>query len=220
MAAHAPFPIDPVISLRVVSVNVGAIRTVRWRGEDVQTGIWKYPVTGRPVVVRGVNLAGDDQADRTVHGGPDKAVYAYAAEDYQYWRDEGMEVETAMFGENLTVQGIDLRSALVGERWRVGTTVLEVAQPRLPCYKLGIRMGDQRFMRRFLDSGRLGAYFRIIEEGEVSAGDLIHVVFPPEHHVTLRSMSEALEDRATAPALLAAGRALPGMWRRMAEGVA
>jgi MOSC domain-containing protein YiiM len=201
----------------LVSVNVGAVRTVEWRGDFVETAIWKYPVAGA-VAVRGVNLIGDDQADRTVHGGRDKALYAYAEEDYEYWREEGLAIEPAMFGDNLTVRGVDLRSVLVGERWRVGSALLEVAQPRLPCYKLGIRMGNPRFLRSFLVSGRLGAYFRIIEEGEVSAGDAIDVVVRPEHHVTLGAMAEALEDRSKAPGLLAAGTALPGSWRRMGEG--
>jgi len=203
--------------LDVVSVNVGAVRTIEWRGDIVETAIWKYPVAGR-VAVRGVNLAGDDQADRTVHGGRDKAVYAYAGEDYEYWREQGLAIEPAMFGDNLTVRGTNLRSAFVGERWRVGSALLEVAQPRLPCYKLGIRMGDPRFLRRFLVAGRLGAYFRIIEEGEVSTGDAIDVVSRPAHRVTLGAMAEALEDRTKAPALLAAGTALPASWRRMGEG--
>src|SRR3954468_8810304 len=117
---------------RVLSVNVGPTREVEWRGELVSTAIWKAPVQGC-VALRGVNFAGDDQADRSVHGGPDKAVYAYAREDYDYWRmHEGLNVEPALFGENLTVEGIDLSSALVGERWVVGSTVLEVAQIRLP----------------------------------------------------------------------------------------
>ncbi len=173
---------------------------------------------GRAVSLRGVNLDGDDQADRSVHGGPDKAVYAYAIEDYQYWSaEEGVETHAALFGENLTVQGLDLTSALVGERWRVGTTVIEVAQPRLPCFKLGIRMDDARFPKRFLSVGRLGAYFRVVQEGKVRADDLVSVIFRPDHGVTLGSMAEALEDRGKAAALLAAPK-LPEFWRRIAAG--
>src|SRR4051812_40165888 len=150
---------------RVISVNVGAIRQVEWRGRLVTTGIWKYPVEGR-VGVRGVNVDGDDQADRTVHGGPDKAVYAYSREDYDFWQEvEGVETSPGLFGENLTVEGLDLSAALVGERWRVGSTLLEVAQPRLPCFKLGIRLGDPRFPKRFKVASRMGAYPRIIEAG-------------------------------------------------------
>src|SRR3954452_11380866 len=116
---------------RILTVNVGSPRDVRVGDRTIRTAIWKEPVTGR-VTLRGVNLAGDDQADRSVHGGPDKAVYAYAREDYEYWRtQEGLDVEPALFGENLTVEGIDLSAALIGERWSVGSTVLEVAQIRL-----------------------------------------------------------------------------------------
>ncbi|MGI8509586.1 MAG: MOSC domain-containing protein [Gemmatimonadaceae bacterium] len=203
---------------RVLSVNVGAVRDIEWRGKQVRTGIWKYPVGERAIALRGVNFEGDDQADRTVHGGVDKAVYAYAVEDYRYWSEhEGIETSPGLFGENLTVQGLDLRSALVGERWTIGTAVIEIAQPRLPCFKLGIRMGDALFPKRFLAVNRLGAYLRIVEEGEARAGDAVRVSFRPDHGVTLRSMAEALQDRGKAAALLAAPR-LPEFWRRIAAG--
>src|SRR4029079_17647984 len=130
----------------VVSVNVGLPRTVEWFGRQVTTAIWKEPVADA-VAVRGVNLAGDDQADRRVHGGVDKAVYAYATEDYEWWAKQlGTALAPGTFGENLTVAGVHLGSRVVGEQWRVGTARLEVAQPRLPCFKLGIRMGDASFV--------------------------------------------------------------------------
>jgi MOSC domain-containing protein YiiM len=201
---------------RVLSVNVGPARDVEWRGEVVSTAIWKSPVSGR-VALRGVNLAGDDQADRTVHGGPDKAVYAYAREDYDFWRaSEGVDVEPALFGENLTVEGIDLGNALVGERWSVGATVLEVAQIRLPCFKLGIRLGDPRFPQRFQRVGRMGAYLRVVQEGDVGAGDAIDVVFRPTHGISLTTMLEALDDDDQARRLPRAGY-LPTFWQRVAE---
>jgi MOSC domain-containing protein YiiM len=209
---------EPEPAPRVVSVNVGSIREVAWHGTIVRTGIWKMPIGDRAVPVRGVNLAGDDQADRRVHGGSDKAVYAYAEEDYRYWSDEeGVRTQPGLFGENLTVRGLELRNAVVGERWRIGTTLLEVAQPRLPCFKLGIRMDDPDFPRRFLAAARLGAYFRIIEEGELRAGDAIGVVDRPDHGITLGHMVEAMRDRARAAALLRAPR-LPDFWRRLASG--
>jgi len=159
----------------------------------VRTAIWKYPVGGRAVRLRGVNLDGDDQADRTVHGGPDKAVYAYAEEDYRYWADhQGIATSPGLFGENLTVQGLDLRSAMVGEQWRVGTALLEVAQPRLPCSKLGVRLADPRFPKRFLSVGRFGAYLRVLEEGEVRVGDAIRVLRRPDCAVSLQAMAKAL----------------------------
>jgi MOSC domain-containing protein YiiM len=209
---------EPEPAPRVVSVNVGSIREVAWHGTIVRTGIWKMPIGDRAVPVRGVNLAGDDQADRRVHGGSDKAVYAYAEEDYRYWADEeGVRTQPGLFGENLTVRGLELRNAVVGERWRIGTTLLEVAQPRLPCFKLGIRMDDPDFPRRFLAAARLGAYFRIIEEGELRAGDAIGVVDRPDHGITLGHMVEAMRDRGRAAALLRAPR-LPDFWRRLASG--
>jgi MOSC domain-containing protein YiiM len=209
---------EPEPAPRVVSVNVGSIREVAWHGTIVRTGIWKTPIGDRAVPVRGVNLVGDDQADRRVHGGADKAVYAYAEEDYRYWADEeGVRTQPGLFGENLTVRGLELRNAVVGERWRIGTTLLEVAQPRLPCFKLGIRMDDPDFPRRFLAAARLGAYFRIIEEGELRAGDAIDVVDRPDHGITLRHMVEAMRDRGRAAGLLRAPR-LPDFWRRLASG--
>jgi MOSC domain-containing protein YiiM len=203
--------------MRIISVNVGAVQEVEWRGEIVSTAIWKQPVDGR-VAIRGVNLDGDDQADREVHGGPHKAVYAYAREDYDAWRDRhGVATAPGLFGENLTVEGVDLAHALVGERWQVGSAILEVAQPRLPCFKLGIRMNDPRFPKRFQAEGRMGAYFRIVREGDVGAGDAIAVVLRPEHDVTLARMVEALHDPVAA-ASLARVPDLPSFWRRFAAG--
>ena len=199
---------------RVVSLNVGTVREVEWRGELVRTAIWKTPVAGR-VALRGVNFAGDDQADRRVHGGSDKAVYAYAREDYDFWRDQGMDTSDGLFGENLTVEGIDLTSALVGERWSVGSVVLEVAQPRMPCFKLGIRVGDQHFLRRFLAARRPGAYLRVIREGDVGAGDLLRVESRPDHGVTLGFMVDALQDSEKAGALQHISP-LPVFWQRVA----
>lgn len=211
---------DPTLAPtpRVTSVNVGAVREVEWRGDVVTTAIWKHPVAGR-VALRGVNFAGDDQADRTVHGGPDKAVYAYAREDYDHWRTaENVDTQPALFGENLTTEGMDLAAALVGERWRVGTTILEVAQIRLPCFKLGIRLGDPRFPRRFQAVGRMGAYLRVVQEGDVGADDPIEVMQRPEHGITLHTMLLALHDDDHARSLARAGY-LPAFWRRVA-GVA
>ena len=132
----------------LVSVNVGRPRSVEWRGRSVTTAIWKAPVAGA-VAIRGVNLLGDDQADRRVHGGPDKAVYAYAVEDYEWWAATAGPLGPGTFGENLTTRGIALGDCAIGDRWHVGGAVLEVAQPREPCFKLGIRMGDDGFPERF-----------------------------------------------------------------------
>ena len=196
----------------VRSVNVGAIREVAWHDEVVRTGIWKSPVEG-PVAIRGVNLDGDAQADLTVHGGRDKAVYAYAVEDYAWFGErETFPAHDGVFGENLTTRGLDLSGAVVGERWRVGTALLEVAQPRLPCYKLGIRVGDAKFLKRFQAALRPGAYLRIVEEGVVQAGDTVHVISRPDHGVTMTMMMEAVTDREKARAIQRAPW-LPERWR-------
>ena len=162
---------------RVLSVNVGQPREVPWRGETVSTAIFKEPVTGR-VHVAGVNLDGDRQADLTVHGGPDKAVYVYPAEHYPAWEQElGRSLPWGAFGENLTVEGLPLEDGIcIGDRLRVGTAELVVVQPRLPCFKLGIRFNDPGMLRRFLVSGRTGYYLRIHAEGDVAAGDAIELV--------------------------------------------
>ena len=177
---------------RVESANVGEPRPVEVDGHIVWTAIWKSPVEER-VGLRGVNLRGDDQADRTVHGGPDKAVYAYAAEDTEWWEAQlGSRLGAGAFGENLTVRGLPVSEAVIGERWTVGSTVLEVAQPRLPCFKLGLRMGDPRFLKRFAAAGRPGAYLRVIHEGDIGSGDRIDVLSRPEHAVTSALVSRAL----------------------------
>jgi MOSC domain-containing protein YiiM len=156
------------------------------------SAIGKAPVSG-PVRVAGVNLEGDDQADRRVHGGPDKAVYAYAAEDTAWWAAElGRELGPGMFGENLTVEGVDVTGAVIGERWRIGTVELQVSQPRLPCVKLGLRFGDPRMVKRFAEAGRPGAYLRILTEGELEAGDEIALSDRPEHGVTIGQVSHAI----------------------------
>jgi MOSC domain-containing protein YiiM len=176
----------------VEAVNVGVPRPVQLDGHTVWTAIWKRPVEGR-VPLRGVNLRGDDQADRTVHGGPDKAVYAYGAEDTEWWEAElGRPLGPGAFGENLTTRGLPVSEAVIGERWAVGSTLLEVAQPRLPCFKLGLRMGDPRFLKRFAAAARPGAYLRVVREGDLGAGDAIEVVSRPAHGVTSALVSRAL----------------------------
>jgi MOSC domain-containing protein YiiM len=173
----------------VLSVNVSAIRTVEYHGAIVTTGILKSPVEGR-IRLEGVNLHGDDQADRENHGGPIRAVYAYANEDYLWWQETlGRTLSPGKFGENLTLAGVDVSGALVGERWRVGTALLEVTSPRVPCYKLGMAMEDARFIRTFAHALRPGAYLGIVEEGDVGAGDSVSVTWRPDHNLTLETMS-------------------------------
>jgi MOSC domain-containing protein YiiM len=193
---------------RVLSVNVGLARTVVWRGKSITTGIFKLPVD-HAVALTPVNLDGDEQADVSVHGGPDKAVYAYADEDYAWWvKQLGRDLPPGTFGENLTMQGVAVSEALIGEQWRVGTAVLEVAQPRLPCYKLGMKMDDPGFVRAFSHGRRPGAYLRVVEQGTVGPGDAAQVLRRPHHGVTVRDVAEIREfDQGRAAELLH----LPGL---------
>jgi MOSC domain-containing protein YiiM len=197
------------------SVNVGEPRTVTWQGREVTSGIWKEPVDG-PVRVEGVNLVGDGQADRRVHGGPDKAVYAYAVEDYEWWAGSLGPLAPATFGENLTTQGIDLAASHIGDRWHVGTAVLEVAAPRWPCFKLGMRMGDEHFPGRFSDAGRSGLYLRIVEPGTVEAGDEVTVVPTSRPAVAIGSFtSEDVDDDVLRA--IAGDERVPENWRDWAR---
>ena len=203
--------------MHVEAVNVGEIRSVELEGRTITTAIWKYPVSGR-VAVRGVNVDGDDQGDRDLHGGPDKAIYVYSLDDTDWWEAQlGRELGPGAFGENLSTRGIDLREARIGDRWAVGSTMLEVRQPRVPCFKLGLRMGDRLFPKRFARAERPGLYLAILEDGEIGAGDGIDVVERPDHTVTIALANRAfLHDRALLPELLAAP-ALPLQWRGWIE---
>jgi MOSC domain-containing protein YiiM len=204
--------------MKVVSVNVGLPREVPWNGGRVMTGIFKEPISDS-VAVRRLNLDGDRQADLTVHGGEYKAVYAYPAEHYPKWRTEMPELEFPLgaFGENLTVEGMDEGTLHIGDRIRVGTAVLVVTQPRMPCYKLGIRFQRDDMIKRFLASGRSGFYFSVEEEGEVSAGSEIEVLSRDPHKVRVadiqllylhQNKDATLLDRAVKV------EALPDSWRK------
>jgi MOSC domain-containing protein YiiM len=204
---------------RLISVNVGRPRTFELKDKTHSSSIWKSPVSGR-VAVRGVNVDGDEQADLKVHGGPDKAVYSYAEEDYRWWSNQlGEKIGPGTFGDNLTTSGIDLNGALIGERWRVGTTVLEVAQPRLPCFKLGVRMEDPGFPRKFSDARRWGAYLRIIEDGEVGAGDTVEVFERPDHHVTVDLIASTYYGEHSRAREILAAPQLPNGWREWAQDI-
>ena len=196
---------------QLISVNVGRPQqvAVSRRGRPVMSAITKAPVAGR-VAVRGVNLAGDDQADRSVHGGPDKAIYAYGAEDTAWWAARlDASFGPGAFGENLTTSGVDVSGAVIGECWRVGSAELEVCQPRQPCYKLGIAFGDPRMVRRFAKAGRPGAYLRIVREGEVGAGDPVQIAARPNHGITIAMVARAIVCDRALGAFVAAAPALP-----------
>jgi MOSC domain-containing protein YiiM len=213
MAVEAQETLDA----RVLSVNVGGPRTVETAGRTVTTAIWKTPVAGR-LRAHGVNLEGDVQVDRQNHGGPHKAVYAYAVEDLAYWAQHlGRPLGPGSFGENLTTCGIDPNTALIGERWAVGSTILEVSEPRSPCYRLGLRHADPTLVRAFVAAQRPGAYLRIIEPGDIGAGDPIRVIWRPDHDVTIRlAFCAWLVDRSLVPRLRQAPQLSPA-WQRWLE---
>jgi MOSC domain-containing protein YiiM len=198
------------VAARVSSVNVGRPQPLTSRRGAVWSAIGKTPVPGR-VRVEGVNVAGDDQADRRVHGGPDKAVYAYASEDTAWWAGQlgRDDLGAGAFGENLTLEGVDVTHARIGERWRIGTVELEVCQPRLPCAKLGLRFRDPLMVRRFAEAARPGAYLRILAEGELGAGDAVELLSRPDHDVTIALVSRSILLDETLLARAAAAPQLP-----------
>ena len=207
--------------MKLISVNVGLPREVAWHGVQVTTGIFKEPVLGR-VMLRKLNLDGDRQADLSVHGGEHKAVYAYPIEHHEYWRSElpGVVLPFGMFGENFTVEGLTEAQVNVGDRFRVGDAELVVTQPRLPCYKLGIKFGRDDMVKRFLASGRTGVYFSVAREGTVIAGDEISLIAKSEGNLTVPDITRLYVSKNYGPADLELLRyasqyeAVPESWRR------
>jgi MOSC domain-containing protein YiiM len=159
---------------KILSVNVSLPKEVDFEGQKVTTGIFKEPIEGR-VMLRTLNLDGDKQADLTVHGGPDKAVYTYPIEHYEFWHKvySKMEMPNGMFGENLTTEGLMEAGVNVGDVFKIGSSKVIATQPRMPCYKLGVKFRRMDVLKKFLASGRSGIYFKVLEEGEVGAGDPI-----------------------------------------------
>ena len=176
--------------MKLISLNVGLPRIVESNGEPVTTGIFKEPVQG-PVKLRRLNLDGDRQADLTVHGGISKAVYGYPVEHYEFWKRElpEMELPYGMFGENFTTEGLLEETLNVGDRFRVGETELMVTEPRMPCYKLGIKFGRTDIIRRFLQSRRTGFYFAVVKEGEVQAGDEFELLSRDANAITIADIT-------------------------------
>lgn len=205
---------------RIESINVGRPRLIMINGQPVKTAIYKSPVEG-PVHAGPEGLEPDRQADLSVHGGIDKAVYAYSVDDYLWWGEQlGRELTPGEFGENLTVAGIDLASTRIGERWHAGEALLEVSEPRQPCSKLGAKMGDPRFIKRFAKAMRHGAYLRVIEAGPLERGDPIEVIDRPDHDVTIELLGRIVfEDRSLAARALQAPALSPG-WREWATELA
>jgi len=176
--------------MKMVSVNVGLPREVSWQGKLVTTGIFKKPVS-RPMIMRTLNLDGDGQADLTVHGGASKAVYAYPSEHYDYWRAElpGVDLPWGMFGENFTTGGLIEEAVYIGDKFRIGETEVMVTEPRMPCYKLGIKFGRADIIKRFLASRRTGFYFAVVREGMVGAGDAVELIGREQHEMSIADIT-------------------------------
>jgi len=203
--------------MKIVSVNIGLPRQISWQGTRVLTGIFKDPSQGS-VVVRTLNLDGDRQADLTVHGGAEKAVYGYPAEHYGYWRRELPQEEFVWgkFGENLTTEGILEDELCIGDRLRAGSAILVATQPRMPCYKLALKFGREDMIKRFLRSRRSGFYFSVAEEGEVSAGSPIEIISRDSGRVSVADISRLFLSKESDRELLQRALqvdALPVSWK-------
>lgn len=203
--------------MKILSLNVAHPRLVQYEGATVSTGIFKKPVSG-PVRLRTLNLDGDRQADLTVHGGPNKAVYGYPSEHYPDWRRElpGVDLPWGMFGENFTTTGLAEDDLHIGDRLQVGSSILMVRQPRTPCYKLAIKFQRDDMLDRFLDSGRSGFYFSVEQEGSVAAGDAFELLSREQDGITISEMNRVLVRDRYNPDLLRKAintPALPEHWR-------
>jgi MOSC domain-containing protein YiiM len=206
--------------MKLLSLNTGLPREVTWHGRPVTTGIYKQPVAGR-IALRKLNLDGDRQADLTVHGGEFKAVYCYPSVHYDYWKKElpGRQLTLAMFGENFTTEGLLEDSVHLGDTFSIGSAEVVVTQPRLPCYKLGIRFNSDDMVRRFLASGRTGFYFAVTREGQVAAGDPIKLIDRDPNAVTVSEITRLYIAKSYSDGDLASLRralkveALPASWK-------
>ena len=203
--------------MKVVSLNVAVPRTVVWKGHEVRTGIFKEPVEG-PVMMRRLNLDGDRQADLTVHGGPDKAVYAYPSEHYPVWKSElpGMVLPWGMFGENLTTEGLSEQEIHIGDKFRIGEAIVMATQPRTPCYKLALKFQRDDMLKRMLTNGRSGFYFAVVEQGVVQAGDAIERIHEDREGISVAEINALYRDGGKDANLLRRAanlEALPKNWR-------
>ena len=202
--------------MKLLSVNVGLPREIEWKGKIVRTSIFKAPASGR-IRVSTLNVEGDQQSDLTVHGGPDKAVYAYPSEHFPFWREEfpGMDLPWGVFGENFTTDGL-FEDTHIGDRFRVGSAEFVVTQPPMPCFKLGIRFNRPDMVKRFLQSGRTGFYFAVRKEGEVAAGDSIELLERDEHKIAVADVVNLYRGDAGNQDLLRRVSELPSLpnsWR-------
>lgn len=203
--------------MKIISLNVGRPRLVSHNGEPVSTGIFKEPIASR-VMMRTLNLDGDRQADLSVHGGPSKAVYVYPAEHYKFWKGEfpEMDLPWGMFGENLTTTGLLETEINIGDKFRIGAAEVMITQPRMPCYKLGLKFGRADIIKRFLQSERTGFYLAVLKEGEVGTGDEFEPLARDAHDVRVSDVTRLYTREKHSAALLSRAievEALPASWR-------
>ncbi|MBD2704611.1 MOSC domain-containing protein [Spirosoma sp. BT702] len=196
--------------MHILSVNVGLPRSVEWAGRTITTGIFKQPIQGA-VSLEPLNFVGDQQADLKVHGGPDKAVYAYDNLHYEHWQHqlERDDWTPGLFGENLTTEGLLESEVHIGDLFRVGSALLRAVQPRFPCYKLNVRFDDPGMTRRFAREGRSGIYFRVVEPGAVQASDVITLIEAANTNITIQTVFQIVLNRQANADLLAQLVALP-----------
>ena len=203
--------------MKIVSLNIGLPREVQWKGETVTTGIFKEPVQGA-IMLRTLNLDGDQQADLSVHGGVSKAVYAYPREHYEFWKRElpDMALPYGMFGENFTTEGLFEDTVNLGDRFRIGSAEVMATEPRMPCYKLGIKFGRTDILKRFLVSRRTGFYFAVVQEGEVQAGDEIQPTRRDGNNISVADVTRLYafdKDNLELLSRVVKVEALPASWR-------
>lgn len=209
--------------MQLLAISLSGLKRVPYRGRWVETGIYKEPVKGS-VRVYERGLEGDGQADLKNHGGPDKAVYVYTLENYRHWEQElGRDLPFGQFGENFTVRGLPDQAVHIGDIFRIGELEVQVTQPRVPCYKLGIKMGDPGFVRRFHHSGRVGFYLRVLREGTVAAGDAIELLEPDPAQLSIGEAMLALPEGPRRQEIIERALAIPALsqaWQRSLQKAA
>ena len=190
------FSYNQRFKMKIISTNISKIKTVEHNGKKVKTGIFKTP-TNEPVVIEKLNIIGDEQADLVNHGGGDKAVYAFSHNHYDYWKRtlKNDDLAVGAFGENFTISGLDEQNIHIGDRIRIGTALLEVSQPRVPCFKLAIALNNKQSLKLFTQYYHTGVYFRVLEEGVAKTGDAVTIEHKAEHNISVKTLFQAFFDK-------------------------